>query len=476
MKNNTKESWMYKYSLAKVYFEHHGNLEIPYHYKTLNGYEYTEEGIALGIWITNQRQAYKGQGTYKITKNQIKLLEKIGMRFETRYNNEEWNRKYKLAKAYFEHHGNLEIPRNYKTLNGYEYAEEGTTLGVWIKNQRQAYKEYGTNKITENQIKLLEEIGMRFETHDNNEEWNKKYKLAKAYFEHHDGAGHGHHGRRRRPQHGAGPSVHPGPARHRARHPGGGLRHGDHADDPSGRHAVVVRQAREDGAYRPRGRFARDTPRSAEGGRVRHAHAGARAGTASHRLPRGRRMGRRGMAGAAGSCAAHPGVRLHPFVGHEQRPAARGRNELRRRTLRSRAQADDRLLPGLDGAGAAVLGTRDAGAGSHAVAARLRPGRRRDGRRRFQGVLLHLPGCRPHGHGHHALASARTRRQGGDPHVRATRGSVRPTRADPAERRRARHPRRMGRIGPVRRRHDRGGGVHGGKRDPQPGKGRRLRS
>ena len=68
-------------------------------------------------------------------------------------------------------------------------------------------------------------------------------------------------------------------------------------------------------------------------------------------------------------------------------------------------------------------------------------------RRRFQGVLLHLPGCRPHGHGHHALASARTRRQGGDPHVRATRGPVRPARADPAERRRARHPRRMGRIG-----------------------------
>ena len=72
----------------------------------------------------------------------------------------------------------------------------------------------------------------------------------------------------RRPQHGAGPSVHPGPTRPRARHPGGGLRHGDRADDPSGRHAVVVRQAREDGAHRPRGRFARDTPRSAEGGRV----------------------------------------------------------------------------------------------------------------------------------------------------------------------------------------------------------------
>ena len=183
MKNSIKESWMYKYNLAKAYFEHNRNLEIPYNYKTLNGYEYAENGITLGIWITTQRKAYKGQGSNKITEEQIKLLEEIGMRFETRDNNEEWNRKYKLAKAYFEHHGNLEIPKSYKTLNGYEYAEEGIALGVWIIIQRQAYKGQGNYKITENQIKLLEKIGMRFETRDNNEEWNKKYELAKAYFE-----------------------------------------------------------------------------------------------------------------------------------------------------------------------------------------------------------------------------------------------------------------------------------------------------
>ena len=184
MKNNTKESWMYKYSLAKVYFEHHGNLEIPCGYKTLNGYEYTEEGIALGTWLNTQRKAYKGMSNCKITEEQIRLLEEIGMRFETRDNNEEWNKKYELAKIYFEHNRNLEIPYNYKTLNGYEYAENGITLGIWITTQRKAYKGQGSNKITEQQIKLLEEIGMRFETRDNNEEWNKKYKLAKAYFEH----------------------------------------------------------------------------------------------------------------------------------------------------------------------------------------------------------------------------------------------------------------------------------------------------
>ncbi len=84
------------------------------------------------------------------------------MRFETRDNNEEWNKKYKLAKAYFEHHGNLEIQIDYKTLNGYEYTEEGIALGWWITNQRQTYKGQSTYKITEIQIKLLEEIRMKW--------------------------------------------------------------------------------------------------------------------------------------------------------------------------------------------------------------------------------------------------------------------------------------------------------------------------
>ena len=162
MKNSIKESWMYKYNLAKAYFEHNRNLEIPYNYKTLNGYEYAENGITLGIWITTQRKAYKGQGSNKITEEQIKLLEEIGMRFETRDNNEEWNKKYKLAKAYFEHNGNLEIPIDYKTLNGYEYTEEGIALGRWITNQRQTYKGQNTCKITETQIKLLEEIRIKW--------------------------------------------------------------------------------------------------------------------------------------------------------------------------------------------------------------------------------------------------------------------------------------------------------------------------
>ena len=162
MKNSIKESWMYKYNLAKAYFKHNGNLEISQSYKTLNGYEYSEKGIALGTWITNQRQAYKGMGNYKITEEQIKLLEEIGMRFETNYKEDEWNKKYELAKVYFEHNGNLEIPYSYKTLNGYEYADGGISLGIWLHTQRKAYKGQDANKITETQIKLLEKIRMKW--------------------------------------------------------------------------------------------------------------------------------------------------------------------------------------------------------------------------------------------------------------------------------------------------------------------------
>ena len=183
---DTMETWMEKYKLAKTYFEHYGNLEIPQGFKTINGYDYDENGIALGIWLAKQRQAYKGTCRQKITPDQIKLLEEIGMRFENIDTMKTWIDKYKLAKTYFEHYGNLEIPTIFKTTNGYEYDENGIALGNWIGNQRQTYKGQGTQKITPYQIKLLKEIGMRFENKDIMETWMEKYNLAKVYFEHYD--------------------------------------------------------------------------------------------------------------------------------------------------------------------------------------------------------------------------------------------------------------------------------------------------
>ncbi len=179
------EAWLDKYNLAKVYYEHYGNLEIPRTFKTINGYEYDENGIALGTWLNHQRRAYKGKGSSKITEDQINLLEEIGMRFENIDAMKLWMDKYNLAKIYYEHYGNLEIPQTFKTINGYEHDENGVALGKWLSAQRQAYKGKGSYKITEDQIKLLEEIGMRFEIVDKKELWLEKYNLAKIYYEHH---------------------------------------------------------------------------------------------------------------------------------------------------------------------------------------------------------------------------------------------------------------------------------------------------
>ena len=174
-----EEKWNKKYELAKAFYEHHGDLEIPTNFKTINGYEYDESGVALGIWIFIQRQAYKGQVANKITKEQIELLEQIGMRFNTRNKEEEWNKKYELAKAFYEHHGDLEIPTNFKTINGYEYDESGVALGIWISTQRQAFKGQKDSKLDEERIKLLNQIVMKWFSENMNmklqkEELNEK--------------------------------------------------------------------------------------------------------------------------------------------------------------------------------------------------------------------------------------------------------------------------------------------------------------
>ncbi len=169
-------TWELNYSLAKIYFEKYGSLEIKQNFKTLNGIDYDENGYNLGWWLVRQRQMYKKS---KLSKEREKLLEKIGMRFETRDNDEVWTRMYKLTETYFKKYGNLEISKKFKTLNGTDEDENGYNLGGWLLSQRQMYKK---SKLSKEREKLLEKIGMRFETRDNDEVWNQMYMLAELYF------------------------------------------------------------------------------------------------------------------------------------------------------------------------------------------------------------------------------------------------------------------------------------------------------
>ena len=168
--------WTKMYTLAEIYFEKYGDLEIPYSLKTLNGIDYDDKGYNLGLWISKHRKEYKKGSLYR---DRTELLEKIGMRFEIKDNDEVWTQMYKLSEVYFKKYGNLEIPQKFKTLNGINYDEKGHNLGTWIGTQRQAYKK---EKLSKEKIELLEKIGMRFENVHNIIDWNEMYLLAETYF------------------------------------------------------------------------------------------------------------------------------------------------------------------------------------------------------------------------------------------------------------------------------------------------------
>ncbi len=177
-------TWEDKYELARLYYEHYGNLEIPQSFKTVNGYDYDENGVALGSWIGTQRSVYNGtMKGIKLTDKQINLLEKIGMIWNIYDNN--WNKNYQLAKAYYEHYGNLEVPESFKTLDGITENENGVALGRWIATQRRSYNGKLKFKIVTERIELLKKIGMKFIKNKKDDDWITKYELAKIYYEHH---------------------------------------------------------------------------------------------------------------------------------------------------------------------------------------------------------------------------------------------------------------------------------------------------
>jgi len=174
LKERLSNSWYKMYEYAKIYYEHHGNLEIPKGFKTNNGWERDETGkINLGDWISHQRQNTNPNS------ERGKLLLAIKMRFEKIKNILSWEEMYEYAKIYYEHHGNLKVPVSFKTNNGWERDEAGKiNLGDWINNQRRRVSPNSERG------KLLLTIKMCFET-KKNLTWEEMYKYAKIYYEHH---------------------------------------------------------------------------------------------------------------------------------------------------------------------------------------------------------------------------------------------------------------------------------------------------
>lgn len=145
--DENEAQWQHHFGCAAEYYDTHGNLDVPISYMT-------EDGFALGRWLTQMRTARRGKRQQRLTEEQIAQLDSIGMSWEKR-GDTTWMQGYEQAKGYYDEYGSLQVPSNYKTENGF-------ALGKWISRQRYAYRnpEKSNATLTKERIALLQQIGI----------------------------------------------------------------------------------------------------------------------------------------------------------------------------------------------------------------------------------------------------------------------------------------------------------------------------
>lgn len=166
LNQNLTASWETYFLEVKEFFEKNRHLDISNDY-------ITENGLQLGIWLLTQRRVYAGKIAGKLTEEQIKKLESVGMKWENRNDQKFWN-GYELLKKYQNQHGNIDIPNHYVT-------EDGFSLGKWTSNLRAAYK---TGRLDNSRKEALDKLGMIWDVREYR--WNVSYEAAKTYFKEHE--------------------------------------------------------------------------------------------------------------------------------------------------------------------------------------------------------------------------------------------------------------------------------------------------
>lgn len=85
-----------------------------------------------------------------------------------------WDVMYHYAVEYYKTYGNLEVPRRYKTDDGY-------SLGNWIFTQRKVYAGESYGNLSEDRVEKLEAIGMVWNS-VRDLSWQRYYTAAQEYY------------------------------------------------------------------------------------------------------------------------------------------------------------------------------------------------------------------------------------------------------------------------------------------------------
>ena len=88
-----------------------------------------------------------------------------------------WELMYHYAQRFVAENGDLEVPKRY-------ISPEGCSLGAWVQTQRLVRAGKTPGILTDAQIRLLDDIGMRWEN-SRDVAWEKYYAAAKQYYAEH---------------------------------------------------------------------------------------------------------------------------------------------------------------------------------------------------------------------------------------------------------------------------------------------------
>lgn len=163
-KPTADELWNKRFETVKAYYEEHGNLDMPNDFK--------KDGTWIAKWLNEQKHIYNGRRKGRsLNEEQIKKLESIGMRWEDR-KDIIWLSRYEMLKKYKDENGMIDVPKDYA-------AEDGFMLGAWVKRQILRYKK---GEFTEEQVRLLLEIGVCLESLTFDEIWDRNYDAALKWY------------------------------------------------------------------------------------------------------------------------------------------------------------------------------------------------------------------------------------------------------------------------------------------------------
>ena len=159
LQKNLDYSWDEYYGALCLYKREEGTVELPRRYITM-------EGLYLGRWLERQVNI-RNEG--RLDESRERLLENLGVQWRPQ-KERRFDHWIELLKEYKKEHGDVNPGIRYKT-------RDGENLGNWCSNMRMRYR---TNKMPEERIKRLEEIGFQWQVFES--QWEDGYKHAEEFF------------------------------------------------------------------------------------------------------------------------------------------------------------------------------------------------------------------------------------------------------------------------------------------------------